>query len=154
MRLIRCLVCVLPLVFALGCSDDCPDPNNTCESRRPLPPVGPSPLDPPTTPLLHVIEFRVLGTLQQRVDIRYSTTQEGTTILTTQVPWSITHRTSANSSFLTLAAAVDRDDDDDFDFDPVRVQVQIIVDGQLFREADAIGLEPTVTVSGLFVGGQ
>ncbi|RPJ53476.1 MAG: hypothetical protein EHM24_32835 [Acidobacteria bacterium] len=142
---------VLLLGGAVACSDDCPDPQNVCETRRPLPPVGPSPLDPPT-PLVHVIEFRVLGTLGQKVDIRYSTSQEGTTILSTQVPWSITHRTSATSSFLTLAAAIDLDEDN-FDPDPVRVQVQIIVDGQLFREADAIGLEPTVTVSGLFSGG-
>jgi hypothetical protein len=153
MRLIRCLAVVLPLVLAVGCEDDCPDPERTCETRRPLPPVGPSPLDPPPAPLVHVIEFRVLGTLQQRVDIRYSTTQEGTTILTTQVPWSITHRTAAASSFLTLAAAVSLDPDN-FDPDRVRLQVQILVDGQLFREADAIGFEPTVTVSGLFVGGS
>ena len=147
MQLIRCLVCVLPLVGALGCSDDCKD-DEPCGGSRAIP-TAPSPTSPtPTSPVpaVNTFEFRVLGSVGAKVDIRYVTTQEGTTILSSQVPWTTTVRTTDAASFLSLAARAPVS----LDLEETVLQVQILVNGRVFREASEEGIEPELLVSGLF----
>jgi hypothetical protein len=147
-RMLRLLAVVLPLLGAVACDDDCGG-SEACSARRELPAA---PTSVPTTPVPPPIvtnrfEFRVLGGADNAVDIRYGTTQEGTTILASQVPWFVSHQTTQSASFLTLAARATAMNDD---AEPITLHVQIIVNGQLFREASAVGLTPAVSVSGLF----
>ena len=154
-RLLPIFLAALTLVSACACSDedDCSEGTREeraqCRRDREGPTPTPTPLPPPA-PTLQVFEFRVLGDITGNgVEIRYGTTQEGTTILTSQTPWFVTVRTAQDNSFLTLAAKA-RLDPDDIDPDLVFLHVQIVVNGVVFREASAVGLEPTVAVSGLY----
>jgi hypothetical protein len=151
-RLLPIFLASLTLVGACACSDECDEgtreQRQECRRNKDNPTPAPTPLPPPV-PTLNVFEFRVLGDADGVVEIRYGTTQEGTTILSSQTPWFVTVRTIQTSSFLTLTA---RRVLDPFDPAPraVFLQVQIVVNGVVFREASAIGLEPVAAISGLY----
>ena len=101
----------------------------------------PTPIPEPVT-----FEFRVLGDPGNisRADIRWSTTQEGTSLVSTQLPWTARVRTLEGSSFLTLTAR-------QTSFDPISfLHVQILVNDRVFREASAPGPDASVSVSGTF----
>jgi len=141
-RALSLVALILTLSGAVACDDEC---KSTDPCARDLPP-GPSPIPTDPTPVtLNTFEFRVLGTAQRAVDIRYSTSQEGTSILSSQVPWATTVRTTDSASFLALTAHADVRDD----FEDTILQVQIIVNGRLFREASESSLSPTVSVCAL-----
>jgi hypothetical protein len=144
------LSAVLPvLAAACACSDEeqCEDLDNREMRRRCLAdrdggnPNKPTPVpEPEPEPQVHTFEFRVTGTVR-RVDISHSSTSEGTTLLTTDLPWFATIRSTRVLMFLALTVAAR-------EFDEGTLTAQLFVDGQLFREAHATGLGPTVTISG------
>lgn len=88
-------------------------------------PVAPTPLA-----VSHTIEFRALGTAPG-VEITYGSAQEGTTVITTLVPWSASFKTTRTNLFVFLTAKAQGFG---------HLSVQIFIDGELFREADADAL--------------
>lgn len=96
--------------------------------------VGPTPL-----PKVHEFEFRVNGTVRGQVDIAMSNTAEGTTLINSDIPWFVTIKSTRTIMFLSLSASA-------FGFG--KLTVQLFVDGQLFREASADGIDPSCSVSG------
>jgi len=144
------LSAVLPvLAAACACSDeeDCEDIDDRHERRQCLAdrngenPTKPTPIEePPPPPPVHSFEFRVTGTVR-RVDISHSSTTEGTTLLTTDLPWFATIRSTRTLMFLSLVVSSAL-------FEEGTLTAQLFVDGQLFREAHATGFQPTVTISG------
>lgn len=86
----------------------------------------------------HRIEFRVLGSVNT-VDIAYASTEQGSNLVTTGIPWFALIHTTLDEIFLSISAS-------SFDFGTL--SIQIFVDGILFREANADGFEPRVSVSG------
>jgi hypothetical protein len=137
MRVICALIAVALLI---GCEDA------TRRSTRPLPDTGTAPTPIPPIPEPNKFEFRVLGdpdTLA-RADIRWSTSQEGTSVTASQLPWTTTVRTLDSSSFLTLSARQTTLGITGF------LHIQIVVNGRVFREASAPGPEASVSVSGTF----
>jgi hypothetical protein len=139
------LASLLPLA-ACACSDEeqCEDIEDKhrrleCVADRNGNPTAPTP-PPAPAPTVHTFEFRVTGTVR-RVDISHSSTTEGTTLLTTDLPWFATIRSTRVLMFLALTVAAR-------EFDEGSLTAQLFVDGQLFREAHATGVGPTVTISG------
>jgi hypothetical protein len=141
------LSAVLPVVAAAcACSDE---DENECEqihdaarrdacnaARNPTP--GPTPVPEPAK--VHEFEFRVVGTVR-RVDISHSSTSEGTTLLTTDLPWFATIRSTRTLMFMSLVVSSAL-------FEEGTLTAQLFVDGQLFREAHASGFQPSVSISG------
>jgi hypothetical protein len=140
------LASLLPLA-ACACSDDeeCEDIEDRdrrrqCKADRDGDnPTAPTP-PPAPEPTVHSFEFRVTGTVR-RVDISHASTTEGTTLLTTDLPWFATIRSARTLMFLSLKVA-------SAPFDEGTLTAQLFVDGQLFREAHATGFEPSVDISG------
>lgn len=141
-RLLLCLL--LPaLLAACACSDDNDDEcdlvrearaREACKASRN--PSAPTPL--PEPPKVHSFEFRVTGTLSGAT-IALTSTSEGTTTLTTDVPWFATIRSTRTLMFLSLSAQASGYG---------TLTVQLFVDGVLFREATTTGFDPKVAISG------
>jgi len=138
------LSALLPLV-ACACSDeeDCEDIDDRdrrreCLADREGPSPAPTPV--PEPPKVHEFEFRVTGTVRG-VDISHSSTTEGTTLLSTDLPWFATIRSTRVLMFLSLVVQA-------APFSDGTLTAQLFVDGQLFREAHAVGFEPKVSISG------
>ena len=111
----------------------------TIEDERDHPDASPTaPSPPPAPPKVHDFEFRVTGTLRG-VDVALNSTAEGTTSITTDLPWFATVRSTRTSMFLSLAAQ-------GLGFGTLTVQ--LFVDGQLFREATSSGFDPRAAISG------
>jgi hypothetical protein len=85
-------------------------------------PTTPTPLP---APVVHTVEFRVLGTVPL-ADITYGSAQDGTSITQTTLPWTASFRTTRSSLFVYLKASSTFNG---------TISAQIFVDGQLFREA-------------------
>jgi hypothetical protein len=140
------LASLLPLA-ACACSDEeqCEDIDNRHDRKQCLAdrdggsPTAPTP-PPAPEPTVHTFEFRVTGTVR-RVDISHASTSEGTTLLTTDLPWFATIRSTRTLMFLSLTTTSAL-------FEEGTLTAQLFVDGQLFREAHATGFQPSVTISG------
>jgi hypothetical protein len=138
---------LLPLA-ACACSDeedDCEkvhdaEAREACKAARN--PTAPTPI--PEPPRVHDFEFRVTGTVR-RVDISHSSTTEGTTLLTTDLPWFATIRSTRTLMFMALTVSAG-------EFEQGSLTAQLFVDGQLFREAHATGFAPQVSISGQWSG--
>ena len=101
----RLCVALLLALSAVSCSDDCKE--DRCGDGRALPPVAPTPVvTPPPVPVIHRFEFRVLGDSPVPVEIRFATSQEGTTILTSH---AANDRISSSRSGLAVVAHVTND---------------------------------------------
>jgi hypothetical protein len=141
------LASLAPVLAACACSDDaqCEDLEDKRErldcvaNRNGDSPTAPTP-PPPPEPAVHTFEFRVTGTVR-RVEISHSSTTEGTTLLTTDLPWFATIRSARTLMFLSLKVA-------STPFSEGTLTAQLFVDGQLFREAHSSGVEPAVDISG------
>ena len=131
-RLLTLLV-VLPLVAS--CED------HGRRGLRDLPFEEPTPLPP--LPVATVIDYRVIGTDVRSVRITYFSSAQGTTAVTTDLPWFLSYSTRDDSTFVYLAAEAPVTD-----MLEGTLIVQIFVDGTLFREARSSGVSPSVTVSG------
>jgi len=132
LRRARLLLILLPLL-ALGCSEDNP---------RPVDPTlpGPTPLPPDTQPAK--IEYRVTGTLDRAV-ITYANAVQGTTEITTELPWFASFTSTQQQTFVYLEAEAVP-----FNEEEGTLLVQIFVNGVLFRESRERGLTPNVIASG------
>ena len=78
--------------------------------------------------MVHTLEFRVeavLGFDTQRAQITYGTALDGTSAVSTDLPWTVT--VPASSGLFVYIQAVAQGENE--------VRVQIIVDGKVFREA-------------------
>jgi|KBSMisStaDraftv2_1062788.scaffolds.fasta_scaffold00662_9 hypothetical protein len=106
-------------------------------------PVAPSaPSTPtPTPPVVvrHTIEFRALGTTRA-ASLQYGSAQEGSTDISTIVPWSSSFTTTRSTLFVFITGRPD-----EFGFE---LRVQIFIDGELFREAATDGLGAAASASG------
>jgi len=122
------------LVPLLACSD-----NGRTSLRDP--PTGPTP--PPTEPAEVRVDYRVTGTHVRNVHITYFSSSQGTTQVTTDLPWSITYRTPDLHPFVYLQADTPIDQNEEG-----TLVVQIFVNGLLFREAHATGFTLEVAASG------
>lgn len=141
----------LPLCLLLtlvGCNDA----GGGRRGERDLPGEDPNPTSPTPAPTLNTFEYRVIGNPGnfRRTDIRWSSTQEGTSLVSSQLPWTSSIRTFDNSSFLTLSARQISlgADEDDITF----LQIQVLVNGSVFREASAPGPNASVSVTGQWTG--
>jgi hypothetical protein len=85
-------------------------------------PTTPTPVP---APVVHTVEFRVLGTVPL-ADITYGSAQDGTTMTETSVPWTASFKTTRTSLFVYLKAQSSFTG---------TISAQIFVDGVLFREA-------------------
>ena len=119
----------LLLGFAIACDDN---------TLRPEAPTAPDPPGP--APVR--IEYRVNGSIRG-LDVTYSNASQGTTFVTADPPWFTTFDTTRARTFVYLSATAP---DDNTIAGPL--VAQIFVNGELFREATARGVTPTVTVSG------
>ena len=63
----------------------------------------------------------------------YGSAQEGTTTLTTSVPWSASFKTTRTNLFVYVTGTAEASG---------ALTVQIFIDGELFREADRVNLFP------------
>jgi len=112
--------------------------------------TGPSPINPPNTPTptpisASKIEFRVAGNATS-ARVRFTNAQDGTTILTTTLPYVVTVTTNESSMFISLEATPIS-----YPFTTVNpfMTVQIFVNGSLFREAISEDfMYSTLSVSG------
>ena len=102
---------------------------------------GPTPIPDPE-PLPTTIAYRVTGTIAN-VRITYVNSSQGTTEVTSDLPWFVTVTTREPSTFTYLAAEAPLDN-----LIEGSLVVQIFVNGQLFRESRASGFNPSVSVSG------
>jgi len=123
-----CLLAAVLLVT--GCADDTPRPDD---------PGGPGPTP---VPVPARIEYRVTGTLKV-AHIVYINGVQGTTELTSEVPWFASFETTKAQTFVYLSAEAPVDN-----FVDGTLVVQIFVNGELFRESRGRGFTPIVTVSG------
>jgi hypothetical protein len=96
-----------------------------CTKTYVLPPETGTTPTPVPAPVVHTIEYRVLGTVPL-AEITYGSAQEGTTTTETAVPWSASVKTSRPSLFVYLKASSAFNG---------TITAQIFVDGQFFREA-------------------
>jgi len=144
------LAAVLPvLAAACACDDDEDDcdqvhdaeAREACKAARN---PGPAPTPIPEPAKVHDFEFRVTGTVR-RVDISHSSTTEGTTLLTTDLPWFATIRSTRTLMFMAVTVSAG-------EFEQGSLTAQLFVDGQLFREAHATGFAPQVSISGQWSG--
>jgi hypothetical protein len=117
------------VLLVAGCTED---------AARPADPgTGPSPL-----PSAARVEYRVTGTIKT-AHVVYINGVQGTTELTTEVPWFASFETTRAQTFVYLSA-----DAPFTNFVEGTLVAQIFVNGELFRESRARGFTPTVTVSG------
>jgi hypothetical protein len=123
-----CLLAAVLLVT--GCSDE----NDT---RPDDPGAGPSPL-----PALVRVEYRVTGSIKT-AHVVYINGVQGTTEITTEVPWFAHFETTRAQTFVYLSAETLPTNIIDG-----TLVAQIFVNGELFRESRARGFTPTVTASG------
>jgi len=107
------------------------------------PPIGTDPTPIPPLPAAKRIDYRVLGTDVRNVTVTYFSSTQGTTQVTTDLPWFLTYQTRDPSTFVYLSAEAPPSD-----FFEGTLIVQIFVDDVLFREARSSGFSPAVTVSG------
>jgi hypothetical protein len=128
----RRLLCCLLVPLAFGCESNTERPPDPILAPTPVPVVA-----PPTR-----IEYRVTGTLPNAA-ITYVSSTQGTTQVTTQLPWFLSYQTTQPATFVYLSA-----DADPFNATEGTLIVQVYVDGVLFREARARGFTPSVAVSG------
>jgi hypothetical protein len=109
---------VIACALTLGCVKNYPplpaDDSGTSTTPTPLP-----------TPVVHTIEFRVLGTVPL-ADITYGSSQDGTSQTETTVPWTASVKTTRTTLFVYLKASSSFSG---------TITAQIFVDGQFFREA-------------------
>jgi multidrug efflux pump subunit AcrB len=66
-------------------------------------------------------------------DVSYGSAQEGTTTITTSVPWSASFKTTRTNLFVYVTGTAQASGG---------LTVQIFIDGELFREADRVNLFP------------
>jgi hypothetical protein len=110
--------------------------------------TGPTPLPAPTSPTnpttqVNKIEFRVSGTASS-VRVRFTNPVDGTTLVTTSLPYVATISTAESSMFLSLEATTSASLFNPYPF----MSVQIFVNGVLFREAVTSDIFTTLSVSG------
>ena len=128
------LAVVVLALLAPACSD------NTGRGVRESP-AGPT-LPPPPAPATLSVSYRVTGTIPN-TRITYFSSLQGTTQLTTDLPWTVNYSTTDLHPFLYLAAESPVDNVDDGS-----LVVQIFVNGVLFREARGAGFTVAVAASG------
>lgn len=141
MRLLLRWSLVLLLLALAGCEADKAEPQSA--------PTAPTPVVVATTP--DRIEFRVSGLNLPSVLIRNVSTLDGTSQVTTTLPYFVALESSRSSVFLSLEVTTTTP--------PATgnawLLAQIFVNGNLFREATAAGFMPSVTISGTYRrGGQ
>ena len=120
--------------MAWGCED---------HGRRGLrdpPGVNPTPSPQVIAPIQ--IDYRVLGTGVRNVSITYFSSTQGTTQVTSDLPWFLSDQTRNDSTFVYLSAEAPM-----LDLEGTLI-VQVFVNDVLFREARSSGFAPSVTVSG------
>jgi hypothetical protein len=123
---------VLLLLAGLpGCSDEI---NNYTT-------VAPTPVAPPVPDR---IEYRVIGTFD-RVTVRHSNQQDGTTQLTTGLPYVTSFTTLAESMFVSLDVSARGEG---------FLQVQIMVNGAVVREATSTTEDPRLQLNLTYRRGQ
>ena len=133
----RALLAVLASLPALAaCEQDDHD-----HHRKPGDDVTPTPtpIPEPPAPTPHEVEFRVTGPFQGAVRVTVSDSQEGTTTLVTELPWFASFKTTRVALFLSIEVRAAGVGD---------IQAQIFVDGVLFRQATASGVDPQAAISG------
>jgi len=130
------LVGVVAVVFSIwlaACVKNYYPPN-------PVAPSSPStPTPTPPAVVRHTIEFRALGTTRSAT-LQFGSAQEGSTDLSTIVPWSSSFTTTRTTLFVFITGRPD-----EFGFE---LRVQIFVDGELFREAASDGFGAAASASG------
>jgi len=105
--------------------------------------IAPFPSIPPP-PKSDIVEFRVIGNFPT-VQVRYRTPLDGTTQVTTGLPWSATVKLVKGPMFLSVdVMAMSESVGAGAPF----LQVQIFVNGVLFREANSSEKVPMLSVSG------
>jgi hypothetical protein len=100
----------------------------------PTSPTAPDPTPPPAP--VHTLEFRaesVLGFDTQTAQITYGTAADGTSAVSTNLPWTVS--VPASTGLFVYIQAVAQGEN--------QVRVQIILDGKVFREAT--GFSPSVS---------
>jgi hypothetical protein len=132
----RAALAAVILLLAAGC-DRAPQ---TIVISAPTPTPTPTPTPAPPTPA--VIEFRVLGTVSG-VTVRYVSTQDGTNVVTTDLPFDVAFSTTAVDSFLSLQASAANCTG--------FLQVQILVNGVVVRDDNRTGVNPTVQIAFTYV---
>jgi hypothetical protein len=105
--------------------------------------IAPFPTIPPP-PKSDVVEFRVIGNFPT-VQIRYRTPLDGTTQVTTGLPWSTVVKMVKGPMFLSIDAIARSEPSG---AGGPYLQVQIFVNGILFREANSSEKVPMISVSG------
>jgi hypothetical protein len=125
-----CLLAAVLLVT--GCSDE-----NTRPDDPGVPGPGPSPL-----PEVVRVEYRVTGSIKN-AHVVYINGVQGTTEITTEVPWFASFETTRPQTFVYLSAEALPDNIVDG-----TLVAQIFVNGEVFRESRSRGFTPTVTASG------
>ena len=122
----RLLLVAVLLLSAASCT------KNYYAPTAPTAPTEPTPLPAP----VHTLEFRVesvLGFDTQTAQITYGTAADGTSVVSTNLPWTVSAPVS-NGLFVYAQAVAQGEN---------QVRVQIIVDGKVFREAT--GFAPSVS---------
>lgn len=130
----RPLILLLCALVFVGCRDEI----NVLPSPTPTP-VTPT---PPPAPVADRIEFRVLGT-HRNVLVRHASAQDGTTQVTTDLPYFSTFTTLAPTMFLSLEASTLNSIVTGTPF----LQVQILVNGTVVREASSNQSFPTLSIN-------
>lgn len=105
--------------------------------------IGPFPVVP-APPKSDIIEFRVIGNFPS-VQIRYRTPLDGTTQVTTGLPWSTFVKMVKGPMFLSLDVIAQSES---VGAGAPFLQVQIFVNGIMFREANSSEKVPMISVSG------
>jgi Mycobacterium membrane protein len=134
----RSLLLLIGSLFLLPACQD--DKYGRSSLRAPL--GQPTTVPPPVVIVPTHVSYRVTGTIPG-VEITYANTAQGTTLVTTDLPWFASFDTTNSTTFVYLAAAAPPDNVTDGS-----ITVQIFVDGALFRESRASGFTASVAVSG------
>jgi hypothetical protein len=141
----RALMMVAALVAA-SCTNYPPTYPSTVPSTTPITPGTPG----ATT--ADLIEYRITGTPAQ-VNVRFSTSFDGSTQLLAALPWSVNLSTTRAPVFLSVEATPVSA----FSLlgpTPPFLTVQIFINGILFREASSANFSTTLTVSGTWRRGN
>jgi len=131
----RHALAVVAALMLAGCSD------NGNRIRDPLNDPTPTPTPVPPAATL-TVDYRVTGNVHN-TGITYFSSTQGTTQVTTDLPWVITFQSTDLHPFLYLAAATPVDQ-----FVEGNLVVQIFVNGVLFREARGSGFTLELAASG------
>lgn len=123
------LVALAPLVAA------CTKIYNDGEKSR----VTPSPSPTPVPVETHEFEYRVNGSVEGPVNFAFADSTNGTTFMSSTLPWFTSFKSNRESLFLSLKVDA---------FTVGTLVAQIFVDGQLFREAVSDGTDSSISVSG------